>query len=1114
MNAEAEALPSSPLPFVAIAPCRIVDTRVAVSDGFHQPNFGDDEARTFPLPSSTDCPGLPATAGAWSVNVQFRPMTQLSFLTAYPTGTTMPLVSTLTAGPAAWVQNAAIVPAGTGGAIDLYCQYAGRVVIDINGYYGPQSVVTSLNAKIGDVTLAEGSNVTITPSGSTLTIAASAPIGPSGPTGDTGPAGPTGATGPAGSPGPTGLQGDPGIQGIPGPTGPEGPQGLQGVSGATGPAGPTGATGLQGLVWKGPWSVATTYDLHDAVAFNGSSYVSLQGDNTNQTPGVATAYWDPLAREGAAGPTGATGDAGIAGPTGVTGPQGGIGPTGATGPVGPTGPLVPGAASQTLYHNGADWAASSALANDGTNIWISGVLDLTAATPAARRLSLNGAPFLHEYAGPETDGHNTFVGQGAGNLTMDKETETFEASYNTVLGFYGLSANTTGYDNSVLGASTLQANTTGFRNTASGAAAMYNNTTGHENTAAGSHSLFSNSEGYSNTAVGVWSLSSSTTGSENTAIGAWSLRWTTGANNIAVGYGAGINRTAGDWNIDIGNPGAPDEGNTIRIGDANQSRAFIAGIRGATPGVSDGLPVIIDSNGQLGTSASVGAVTSVFGRTGAVTAGAGDYAASQVGNTPAGGIAANDVQSAINELDAHKAPTVHTHLSAQITGLTPGGITFGDGSGSLVQDASNILWDATNHRLGLGIVSPSQQLELTGMMRMPTTSATAGTPTAGVLYLGTDRFLHNFGPAGAGNTFLGEQAGNFTMGGTGLQGTRNTAVGATSLVANTLGYGNTASGYQSLYVNSMGGYNTASGYQSLYSNTYGSSNTATGALSLFLNTEGLYNTATGERSMFANTAGLYNTAAGYQSLYSNKEGWENTASGNQSLYSNTYGSYNTASGTFSLYHNTTGEGNTAIGYDAGENNYTGSYNTFLGAGSWGFDGLTNATAVGYEAKVDASNKVRIGNSLVTVIEGQVDWSFPSDIRHKKDVRDLPFGLDLILQLRPVEYRLRTGNDRLDMGFIAQEIEAVLGDGYNILGIGEEPERMLSLRRGELIAPLVKAIQEQQAQMEAKDTRIAALESRQAAQQAEIEALKGQLAGLMGLKVAVEELRRQVRMPGE
>ena len=186
MRARTQSFSSSPLPFVAIAPCRIVDTRVASSDGFHQPNFADDETRTFNFPASPDCPGLPATAGAYSVNIQFRPTSRLAYLTAFPTGTTMPTVATLVGNPAWWTTNAAIVPAGTGGQIDIYCQFAGPVVIDINGYYAAQSLVSSLNTLTGDVTLAQGSNVTITPSGNTLTIAASAGSGGVLPTGTTG----------------------------------------------------------------------------------------------------------------------------------------------------------------------------------------------------------------------------------------------------------------------------------------------------------------------------------------------------------------------------------------------------------------------------------------------------------------------------------------------------------------------------------------------------------------------------------------------------------------------------------------------------------------------------------------------------------------------------------------------------------------------------------------------------------------------------------------------------------------------------------------------------------------------------------------------------------------
>ena len=186
MTASAQSLPSSPVPFVAIAPCRIVDTRVATSDGFHEPNFADGETRTFDIPASTDCPGLPATSVAYSFNVQYRPLSVLAFITLFPTGTTLPAVSTLTASPAAWVEDAAIVPAGTSGQIDVYCQYAGRVIIDVNGYYAAQSLVSSLNTKTGDLTLAAGSNVTITPSTNTLTIAATG--GPGGvlPTGATG----------------------------------------------------------------------------------------------------------------------------------------------------------------------------------------------------------------------------------------------------------------------------------------------------------------------------------------------------------------------------------------------------------------------------------------------------------------------------------------------------------------------------------------------------------------------------------------------------------------------------------------------------------------------------------------------------------------------------------------------------------------------------------------------------------------------------------------------------------------------------------------------------------------------------------------------------------------
>jgi hypothetical protein len=72
-------------------------------------------------------------------------------------------------------------------------------------------------------------------------------------------------------------------------------------------------------------------------------------------------------------------------------------------------------------------------------------------------------------------------------------------------------------------------------------------------------------------------------------------------------------------------------------------------------------------------------VTSVFGRSGAVTAQAGDYNSTQVSHTPAGNISSNTVAAAINELDAEKQP-----LDATLTALA----AF-NSNGILVQTAAD-----------------------------------------------------------------------------------------------------------------------------------------------------------------------------------------------------------------------------------------------------------------------------------------------------------------------------------------------------------------------------------------------------------------------------------------
>jgi hypothetical protein len=94
-------------------------------------------SRAFPLSQgSCGLPGNPA-AQAYSLNITVVPQGVLSYLTTWPTGGAQPLVSTLNAFAGQVVANAAIVPAGTGGSIEVYVTNTTDLVIDTNGYFGP-----------------------------------------------------------------------------------------------------------------------------------------------------------------------------------------------------------------------------------------------------------------------------------------------------------------------------------------------------------------------------------------------------------------------------------------------------------------------------------------------------------------------------------------------------------------------------------------------------------------------------------------------------------------------------------------------------------------------------------------------------------------------------------------------------------------------------------------------------------------------------------------------------------------------------------------------------------------------------------------------------------------
>ena len=351
-------------------------------------------------------------------------------------------------------------------------------------------------------------------------------------------------------------------------------------------------------------------------------------------------------------------------------------------------------------------------------------------------------------------------------------------------------------------------------------------------------------------------------------------------------------------------------------------------------------------------------------------------------------------------------------------------------------------------------------------------------PFAGTLGNKSSYFGFNAGrdatAASTENSFFGYNCGLATI------ASYNTGFGTYALTSNLSGTANTATGHHALFSNTTANFNTANGHSSLQANTRGHNNTAVGAYSLPANITGVYNTAVGAPSLKENEMGSWNTAIGGLALSSNKEGDSNTATGLRALSSNTRGSSNTANGQDALYYNKIGKFNSAFGVNAGP-------------GPRDVD-LVNTTALGYWALPTFSNSVRIGNTSVTSIGGQVMWSNLSDGRFKRNLKEDVSGLDFVNQLRPVSYEIDQPaiNKFLNIpdsvvqysdakrapvretGFVAQEVESIIKKtGYVFSGV-ETPQNEndpYRIRYAAFVVPLVKAVQELSAKLNEQEKKI-------------------------------------------
>jgi len=413
-------------------------------------------------------------------------------------------------------------------------------------------------------------------------------------------------------------------------------------------------------------------------------------------------------------------------------------------------------------------------------------------------------------------------------------------------------------------------------------------------------------------------------------------------------------------------------------------------------------------------------------------------------------------------------------------GGVDGSVQF-NSHGKLGGDAASFFWNKTDKRLGIGTKTPNEQLEITGNLRLPTSTASVG-----VIKSGGSPFIHNFG---TNNTFIGVDAGNFSMIGSNItaigenalhkntNGEGNTAIGVNALAVNTEGTCNTATGGQTLQANTEGNNNTAIGHYALFSNITGSDNTASGVLALYYNTTGSRNTATGDNALVNNGSGYENTANGVFALSSNTDGAGNTASGFHALHFNTGGNDNAATGWAALYNNTTGYYNTASGALALASNTAGTFNTGVGAQADVSTGtLTNATAIGSRAVVNASNKIRLGDDAVTVIEGRVAYTFTSDRNEKENFRPVD-GDEVVRKIRGLNLGTWNyiGNDPQQFrhyGPVAQEFFAAFG--RDEVGTSGTPTTINSGDEMGILMIAVQALEKRTEEVEAMKAEIAEL----------------------------------------
>jgi hypothetical protein len=355
------------------------------------------------------------------------------------------------------------------------------------------------------------------------------------------------------------------------------------------------------------------------------------------------------------------------------------------------------------------------------------------------------------------------------------------------------------------------------------------------------------------------------------------------------------------------------------------------------------------------------------------------------------------------------------------------------------------------------------------------------------------------------NSFIGHQSGgNNKLDTVNKFGIYNTFMGYQTGLQNVTGFSNVFIGYKSGYSSSSGVQNVFIGDNSGYFNNVGNWNTFLGNQSGQSNTSGSNNVFLGSYAGNKNAKGTSNVFVGTGAGFTlNGDG---TTTGNQNTFlgsgagrKNTTGNLNVNIGYNSAYNTATGNSNVIIGANAGQSSTTGTGNVFIGANAGYFESRSNklhiANAISDSTTAlifgdFASKKLRfnanVGISCLPTSYGlqlpttagnagtgqAYSWLSTSDARIKSEIIDLSYGIETILQLKPVRYRIHSAdlaggnlviNDKESVpsiGLIAQDVYSVIPEA-----VGKpinDREELWSIDYNRLVPVLIKALQEENA----------------------------------------------------